>query len=419
MPQKYVLIPVFIGTIFVPMHGRVMIGELDFFSLRIIVLFLWARCLARGELRSVTLTRLDKSFLAFIVVCGAMYVLRVGTMSAFVYRAGIAFTTIGLFFPFRSLFHNFDDVNRYGKCLSIVLLFLAVGMTAESLLQKPLFYPLGGRTEIVEREGRIRARGPFAHSTNAGIFAATTLPLMAMFAFRNRGYCATGTAAAFASIIASNSGGPVIAMIYSAIGLGAWVFRNRLRMLRWMILLVLILLHFSMKAPVWHIMTRMGELTGGGGWHRAALIERALSHLSEWWLVGTSYTANWMPTAYTVSDADITNQFIRYGVDGGLISVLLFTLVIVIAFKNVGIGLRAVASSTTEKKLLVWGMGASLLSHMAGFFCTSYFDQGQVGWIMLIVVVSSLTDPGFTYDGSVVGPANGATQNPPISCTLS
>lgn len=408
LPRQYVLIPVLIGSIFVAMRVRVMIGQLDFYPIRILVLLLLARGLARSEFRSIALTKLDVSLIAFTLVCGLMYVIRVQTMSAFVYRSGIAFTTLGLFFPLRTLFRNLGDVFRYGKCLTIVLVLLAAGMTVESRLRKALFTPLGGGTVLAEREGGVRARGPFAHSSNAGIFAATSLPLVAAFAIQNKSYFAMGTAAAIAAVIASNSGGPAIALLYSAIGLGAWVFRNRLRTVRWTILIGLVLLHFAMNAPVWHLMTRVGHLTGGGGWHRAALVDRAIKHIPEWWLVGTSYTANWMPYARTADEADITNQFIRYGVDGGLISVILFTLVIVNGFKAVGSGLHHVATSTTEKKLLIWGLGASLLSHLAAFFCTSYFDQVQVAWILLLAIASSLTDRGFTYVSGVVMPADGA-----------
>lgn len=397
LPRTYVLIPVMIGGIFVSMTVRMMIGELNFYPIRILILLLLARGLARGEFRSISLTRLDVSLIAFAVVCGLMYVIRLQTMAAFVYRSGIAFTILGLFFPLRTLFTGLGDVFRYGKYLTIVVVLLAAGMMAESRLRKGMFSPLGGGTVLAEREAGVRARGPFAHSSNAGIFAASGLPLMAVFAIRNKPYCAVGMAAVLAAVIASNSGGPAMALLYSAIGLGAWVFRNRLRTLRWMILVGLLLLHFSMNAPVWHLMTRLGHLTGGGGWHRAAILDGALLHLSDWWLMGTSDSANWMPYARTATEADITNQFLRYGVDGGLISVILFTLVIVNAFKGVGFGLRAVATSTTEDQLLIWGLGASLLSHVAAFFCTSYFDQVQVAWIALIAIVSSLTDPGFAY----------------------
>ncbi len=103
------------------------------------------------------------------------------------------------------------------------------------------------------------------------------------------------------------------------VGLSFWAFRSNMRAVRWGIVFLLVALHAYMKAPVWFLIARLGDAVGGGGWHRAALIDAAIRHFNEWWLIGTTYTAHWMPTTLAISpnSADLTNQFISEGVNGG------------------------------------------------------------------------------------------------------
>ncbi len=69
-----------------------------------------------------------------------------------------------------------------------------------------------------------------------------------------------------------------------------------MRAIRWGIVVILLALHAVMKAPVWFLISRLSELTGGSGWYRSALIDAFIRHFDEWWLIGTGYTAHWMPT---------------------------------------------------------------------------------------------------------------------------
>jgi hypothetical protein len=66
-----------------------------------------------------------------------------------------------------------------------------------------------------------------------------------------------------------------------------------------------------------------------------------VAHFNEWWLLGTDYTAHWMPTGLDINpdSADITNQFIAEGVQGGLLTMALFIVLLVQAFRTLGKGL--------------------------------------------------------------------------------
>ena len=81
-----------------------------------------------------------------------------------------------------------------------------------------------------------------------------------------------------------------------------------------------ILLDLVMKAPAYYIIARADIIGGSTGWHRAALIDSAIRHLNEWWLIGTDYTRNWMVTgvSWSADNTDITNHYLYLGVLGGL-----------------------------------------------------------------------------------------------------
>lgn len=148
-----------------------------------------------------------------------------------------------------------------------------------------------------------------------------------------------------------------------------------------------------MKAPVWYLIARMSEILGmGTGWHRSALIDAAINHFDEWWLVGTTYTAHWMPT-YLPTDpnnADITNQFIAEGVNGGFISMCLFIWLLVKSFSANGVALRNYALFSIPEQHMIWAMGCALLSHVASFFSVPYFDQIILFWYWLLAAIVAL-----------------------------
>lgn len=123
------------------------------------------------------------------------------------------------------------------------------------------------------------------------------------------------------------------------------------------------------------------------------LIDAAISHLNEWWMLGTDYTRHWMPTGVTWSEkhTDITNQFISVGVNGGIISLILFIAVIVFCFKNIGIKMKEIDPAEFPEKFAVWCLGVSLFSHITAFTSVSYFDQIIVFWYLLLALITTIS----------------------------
>src|ERR1035437_3458458 len=64
-PRKYVLPTFLVVTAFLALQNRIYILGLNFFTARILLLFAWARVLARGEYRGLEFRPMDKALVLF------------------------------------------------------------------------------------------------------------------------------------------------------------------------------------------------------------------------------------------------------------------------------------------------------------------------------------------------------------------
>jgi len=199
--------------------------------------------------------------------------------------------------------------------------------------------------------------------------------------------------------ITSASSGPVMTLLFGFIGMMMWFFRHWMREIRWALVILIGSAHYAMKAPVWYSISRISDILGGTGWHRANLIDQAIKHFKEWWLFGSTYTAHWM--AYSLpSDpdmADITNQYILEGVNGGLVTMLLFIGIIVACFKKLGAAQQVAVDHPLGKGFSLWCFGSALFAHAVTFMSVSYFDQTIVTWFLLIAIISTISNLHNSY----------------------
>jgi hypothetical protein len=281
--------------------------------------------------------------------------------------------------------------------LALISVPLAVAMIIEKATGRNFFSIFGGVPEFtVIRDGKLRCQGAFSHPILTGTFGATSMPFMLALWVQSSGMklvAILGIISATIITIASASSGPALAYLIVIIGIAMWQIRDHMRIFRWSLLLTLIALHVVMKAPVWALIGKISEVVGGTGWHRVALIDTAISHFGEWWMLGTDYTRHWMPTGVSWSEnhADITNQFIRVGINGGVLSLILFITVIVYCFKNIGLKLVEIGSTELPIKFAIWCMGVSLVGHVASFISVSYFDQIVVFWYLLLALITTVS----------------------------
>jgi hypothetical protein len=71
---------------------------------------------------------------------------------------------------------------------------------------------------------------------------------------------------------------------------------------------------------------------------------------------------------------DITNHYLVQGVHGGFLTMALFIAIIWYSYKRLGNALRE-KSFDSEKKWIIWTIGATLFAHCVTFLSVSYFDQ--------------------------------------------
>jgi hypothetical protein len=318
------------------------------------------------------------------------------TQDAIVQRLGQAYNALGLYFMARMVIQDIDDIEILLRAFSVIIIPLCILMAVEHTTGKNLFSVFGGvLLESQLRGGQVRCQGSFAHPILAGTFAATAFPLLLSLQWDNgvnRPFVLCGGLASAAMVLLARSSGPLVAFLCALIGLFVWAARAQIRALRWCLLLLLVFFHLVMKAPVWFLFARLSSLFGGSGWHRAELIDQTINHFSEWWLVGTNYTAHWMdaPNPSNPNMIDITNWFVGQAVNGGLVTLLLFTLIIVLGFRKIGLALRTAGNDPGHGRL-IWGLGVALMAHTISFTSVVYFDQIVVFWYMLLAMIACPT----------------------------
>ena len=163
--------------------------------------------------------------------------------------------------------------------------------------------------------------------------------------------------------------------------------RQYIRVIKWGLLFSVVSLHLYMKAPVWSLLDRVSVFGSSTAYHRFVLVDQFIRRFDEWWLLGIKSTEQWNEL---LQMWDITNQFVRIGIDGGFLSLFLFISAIFFCFNRIGCGIRAL---TNDKMVfLFWALGAMFFSNITAFMGVSYYGQMLFIWILTISIISSLSD---------------------------
>jgi hypothetical protein len=402
VPRKYAPIPLLIAICFITLGQRIVVADLDFTMARILILFGWVRLTLRGEIHSIKFNAIDKALIWYIIASIVTYTILWQTFGAFINRMGLAYNALGIYFLFRYLVRDFEDVIRTIKCLAVFIVPLALAALIESANGRNLFSIFGGVAEFTPlRDGKVRSTFSLGDAILAGTFGATLMPLFVglWLGKISRKLALCGVVASTIITIVSRSSGPVIAYLVEIIAFMMWPFRKKMRAVRWGILACVLALHMVMKAPVWALIGRLSEVFGGHGYDRVELIDAVLSHFGEWWLIGTKYTAHWGPTVlvYETNMVDITSQYILVGIEGGLLTMSLFIAIIAYSFRGIGRAIYAAEGQSAFTRICLWSMGVALWGHTASFFSVSYFSQLVIIWYMFLSMISACE--GIFYKG--------------------
>ena len=229
VPRRYALAPMLIMACFISPAQRVVISSLDFNLLRLMVLFGWLRIALFAETRRFGWKPIDTVVILWAVAGTLVVTMREATISAFIYRSGLAFDAVGMYFFFRFMIRSWKDMEKLMLVAAIISIPVAVVFLVELSTGHNMFAVFGGVPEItVVREGRLRCRGPFPHPILAGCFWAALMPLIGALWWiggRSRWLAPVGLIASAIVVFSTASDTPISAVI--AGGLAAAVFPLR------------------------------------------------------------------------------------------------------------------------------------------------------------------------------------------------
>ena len=395
LPRVQAALGVMAGVCYITQGQMYLVGGFHMHAIRIVLLAGLIRLIVRGEFRGLKWNKIDWAMTSFLLVMTLVPTLREGTMEVFIYRVGSGYDIALSYWVFRGLLRTGVEVERFFYGLAFMMVPVAMEMTYECLSHRSLYEPFGGIGDLTIREGRPRCQGPFRIGITAGIFGATMIPqFIAMLHSRGRGFGAgIGLISALVITWTSNSSGPLMAALCSIVAWLFWPMRTQMQTVRRGIVAVLIALHLSMKVPVWFIFSKLGALTGGDGWHRSYLIDRYIHFFSDWWLMGTNNTHDWMPYVLPDGNADITDLYVAVGITGGVTALVLLIMLLVWCFRYLGNALQVLRAQFSKTELLFWGLGGALFSHVVTLFSITYWDQiFVVLWSLMAMISSVATD---------------------------
>lgn len=392
LPRRLAGLGVFAAMMYITQGQQIEILGFHFTTMRMVLLLGTLRGFASGWFRELEYNSIDRAVVVFVIVLAGVFMLRCRTTTILVYCMGMDYNILLSYFLSRVLVRDLAELEDFLKVILLGSIPFTLFLMEEGHTGHNLFAMFGGvgATDMY-RDGHFRASGAFRSPITGGTYGATLLPIFLglYLTGRRKAVAFWGMVLCICIVMSARSSGPLLASGCGAIGWALWKFRDSITKIRRGLYGGIFALHLYMKAPVWFLMGRISDLVGGGGYHRAEIVDAAVNHFSEWCWIGTDQTGEWMPTQLYNGAADLTNEFVGYAVLGGLASLILFIMVLVKAFRFLGLARKKLASVKSTEETVLWGLGCSLFATVINFFSVSYFDQSEVLWLFLLASCTS------------------------------
>jgi hypothetical protein len=386
IPRKYVIVPALLALFLIPKGQVIVLAGLHFNVYRIIILTGLARWAVSRRSSPLVggFNFMDRVFTLWAFSMLIVFSLQWLDAQAFIKSLGDFLDTLGGYFLIRFLVRDREDIRRTIMVLATIAVVCAIFMLNEQRTGENIFGLLGGVLPETTRAGQTRSQGPFEVYILAGIYGATLVPLLVWLwsDAKSRIFASLGILGATIMAITCHATTTLGAYGAGIFGLCLWPIRKKMRLVRWGIVAMLVGLHLVMHGPVWSLLEHI-DLTGSSeSYHRYQLVDTFIRHFSDWWLLGTRTNGSW-----GWEMVDTSNQYVTSGIEGGLVSFVLFIAVISKSFGNLGTARKHVEDSRSEEWFL-WCLGAAMLAHVVAYFGIGYFDQMQYAWYALLAMIS-------------------------------
>jgi hypothetical protein len=379
-PRNKVIVPFLLGCFTIPIQQVVVLGGLHFTVLRILIIAGLVRRAILGGTSSAGKfpggsNGIDRMVILWAICLETMLSLQWMEMQSFIHNLGDFLDIFGGYLVVRFFIPDLDTVRRAIKTLAVVCIIQGVCMLNEQIAHVNVFGYLGGYGPgLTIREGKIRSQGVLG-CISAGGFAGALIPLFVWLCTERkcRILAYAGLAGAIVMVFTSNSSTSILALAASALGIFFWPLRKQMRLVRWGLVLLLVGLHLSMKAPVWALIARI-DLTGSSsGDHRYQLVNACIMHFSDWWLRGYKDYNQWGWGMF-----DRCNQFVVQAEDGGLLALVAYIAIFSRSFGAIGEA-RKKLQGDRGREWFLWCLGSTLFSVVAGHFGINYPAMMEIG----------------------------------------
>jgi hypothetical protein len=398
--KRWALLAIAASILYITQGQQITVFGFNLFAARIVELVAFARVFfLRKEFTFKRLTTIDRLLLWCYGYSTIVFLLRSNVDQA--YQIGLAVDAFLCYFTFRGLVEGFDEWQWFLRQF-VYLLVPYVGLVLVEAISKENPFSVMGGIELSNwyREGRLRCQGSFRHASILGTLGASFLPQYLAVALKGeyRRAGIIGCVLCVTIIVASNSGGPVNAGMIALLGWAMWGQRTKMKEFRRWLVLCLAGLALTMQAPIWYLPAKISAISGGDGWHRSYLMDVAFKNIGHWWFSGMpiSDTADWFPYQIQVTGAaDITNEYLSFGLAAGVMAMGLFIGMLVEVFRTVGRAGRVLRLGGFEGKwqeYSLWGMGVMMATHLFTWIGITYFDQFYMMWFLQLAVIVAISE---------------------------
>jgi hypothetical protein len=381
LPRAKAIAPFLFAFFTIPIEQVVVIGGFHFTALRFLILAGLVRRILSRKSPADRFTSIDWAVVLWSVTAAVCFVLEYKENAALVKQAGNLIDTLGGFLVIRFLIPDGEALRRTFKTLALVSVVLGICMVFEQVAHRNVFGYLGGPSvDVVVRNGHVRSGATFG-CLYAGAFSGAVLPFFAWLWTdkKSRMWAYAGLIGSTVMVITTHSSTSLLAFGGSFVGLAFWPLRNRMRLVRWGLVCLLVSLHMVMKAPVWALIQRI-DLTGSSsGSQRYMLVDMTIKHFSDWWLIGTKAYTDWGWDSW-----DLCNQFVAVALLGGLFALIFYIGIFQRGFSAIGTARKLVAGNSNQEWLL-WCLGSSLFATVVAHFGINYMAL-LIMWFFVLVV---------------------------------